>query len=80
LLQKINISNNRFTSLPQTLFSISSLEHINAKDNKITTIDSKEFEKLEHLKELELEGNEIDTSISHSILSQLSLPFLHRRF
>lgn len=59
MLQDVIISENRFTALPEVLYSIASLETILAGNNQITAINVDGFMKMKSLTCLDLHNNDI---------------------
>jgi len=79
-LKKINLSFNQFAGIPDTIFKLRPLQALLLRGNEISVLNPKDFSRLEHLEELDLDENPLDGSVLSSVLSQLSLPFPHRRF
>lgn len=61
-LRELNIANNRFTAIPNSVYKLTGLEILLAKDNQIEKIDASEFGlgALSRLATLDLANNNID--------------------
>ncbi|KAL0265771.1 UNVERIFIED_CONTAM: hypothetical protein PYX00_011486 [Menopon gallinae] len=76
-LQRLDLFNNRLTTLPKEIGSLSQLQELWLKNNRLTTLP-KEIESLSQLQKLDLSGNQL-TALPKEIgsLSQLQELYLY---
>ena len=79
-LKTVNLAENELAVLPPVLFRWTSLARIDVRRNRLTALaPAAQFGQLPRLTDLHVDDNPLDGS-HVVVLSQLALPFEHRRF
>jgi Leucine-rich repeat (LRR) protein len=75
-LTSLNLSNNDLTKLPDGLFELSNLEHLDLSGNHLNDIDLKKVSQLSSLSILDLRGNKEISIEKCTLLSTLTCKVL----
>ena len=67
-LTSLNLSNNGLTKLPDGVFELPNLEHLDLSNNNLTTINVEQIVQLSSLNTLDLRGNKDLFDVEHDIL------------
>ena len=67
-LTSLNLSNNGLTKLPDGVFELPNLEHLDLSNNNLTTINVDQIVQLSSLNTLDLRGNKDLFDVEHDIL------------